>query len=191
MPSSDPSQLPPLALPPGITSHYITSPASDLHYHYLAAGHKGDPLLLLLHGFPELAYTWRKVISSLADAGYYVVAPDQRGYGRTTGWDTSSFHDVDMATFSMTNFARDAVVLVYALGYTEVHCLVGRDAGAQVASVACMARPDLFKRLVNQVTISLSLLLTFDNLGSYELPYWIYKAASVRCGFKGRAKAIV
>ena len=42
------------------------------------------PLLLLLHGFPELAYSWRRVMPALAAAGYYVVAPDQRGYGGTT-----------------------------------------------------------------------------------------------------------
>ena len=46
----------------------------------------GGPCLLLLHGFPELAYSWRKVMPALAAAGYHVVAPDQRGYGRTTGW---------------------------------------------------------------------------------------------------------
>ena len=56
--------------------------------HVLEAGRgRGRPLLLLLHGFPELAYSWRKVMPALADAGYHVVAPDQRGYGRTTGWD--------------------------------------------------------------------------------------------------------
>ena len=148
MSHSDSTQLPPLPLPSGIISRYITSSASDLHYHYLEAGRKGDPLLLLLHGFPELAYTWRKVIPSLAESGYYVVAPDQRGVGRTTGWDTSSFGNVDMNTFSMTNIVRDAVVLVNALGYNKVHCVVGHDFGAQVASVACMARPDLFGRLI-------------------------------------------
>ena len=44
------------------------------------------PCVLLLHGFPELAYSWRRVMPALADAGYHVVAPDLRGYGRTTGW---------------------------------------------------------------------------------------------------------
>ena len=47
----------------------------------------GRPAVLLLHGFPELAYSWRKVMPPLAAAGYHVIAPDQRGYGRTIGWD--------------------------------------------------------------------------------------------------------
>lgn len=57
--------------------------------HILEAGFEDPdrPCVLLLHGFPELAYSWRKVMLPLAAAGYYVVAPDQRGYGRTTGWD--------------------------------------------------------------------------------------------------------
>lgn len=53
---------------------------------------------------------------ALADAGYYVVAFDQRGYGRTTGWDTSSFAETDMSQFSLTSIVRDVVTLVHALG---------------------------------------------------------------------------
>jgi len=55
----------------------------------------GRPAVLLLHGFPELAYSWRKVMLPLAAAGYHVIAPDQRGYGRTTGWDGSYGADPD------------------------------------------------------------------------------------------------
>ena len=46
----------------------------------------GRPCVLLLHGFPELAYSWRQVMPPLAGAGFHVMAPDLRGYGRTTGW---------------------------------------------------------------------------------------------------------
>jgi pimeloyl-ACP methyl ester carboxylesterase len=73
-------------------------------------------LLLLLHGFPELAYCWRKVMVPLTELGYHVVAPDQRGYGRTTGW--SATYDQDLRSFSMLNLARDAVALTFALGVT-------------------------------------------------------------------------
>ena len=73
------------------------------------------PCLLLLHGFPELAYSWRKVMLPLAAAGYHVIAPDQRGYGRTTGWDDS--YDADGDPFRILNMVRDATGLVYALGY--------------------------------------------------------------------------
>ncbi len=85
--------LPPLpseALPAGIRSRFIGG-INGLSMHVLEAGFDtgGRPLVLLLHGFPELAYSWRKVMPALAKAGYHVVAPDQRGYGRTAGWDAA------------------------------------------------------------------------------------------------------
>jgi pimeloyl-ACP methyl ester carboxylesterase len=49
----------------------------------LEAGRPGDPVVVLAHGFPELAYSWRHQIPELAAAGYHVLAPDQRGYGGT------------------------------------------------------------------------------------------------------------
>ena len=74
--------------PPAIRSRYVDG-INGLRMHVLEAGFetKGRPCLLLLHGFPELAFSWRKVMPALAAAGYHVIAPDQRGYGRTTGWD--------------------------------------------------------------------------------------------------------
>ena len=74
-------------LPAGVHSRFVES-INGLRMHVLEAGDEnpGRPLLLLLHGFPELAYCWRKVMVPLAELGYHVVAPDQRGYGRTTGW---------------------------------------------------------------------------------------------------------
>ena len=107
-----------------------------------------DPLILLLHGFPELAFSWRKVMPGLAQAGFYAVAVDQRGYGRTTGWDTRRFEDVDLQTFSMTNLIRDMVVLVHALGYSQVDCLVGHDFGAVAASLCALTRPDIFRKVI-------------------------------------------
>ena len=77
----------PSVLPAGIRSRFVAG-INGLTVHILEAGFetKGRPCLLLLHGFPELAYSWRKVMVPLAAAGYHVVAPDLRGYGRTTGW---------------------------------------------------------------------------------------------------------
>ena len=85
------SELPPLqddVLPSGMRSRFVRD-INGLRLHVLEAGFetRGRPLVLLLHGFPELAYSWRKVMLPLAAAGFRVVAPDQRGYGRTTGWD--------------------------------------------------------------------------------------------------------
>src|SRR5262249_2567278 len=85
---TDVANLPPYGngtLPPGIRSRSIAN-VNGLTVHILEAGYEtsGRPALLLLHGFPELAYSWRKVMLPLAAAGYHVIAPDQRGYGRTT-----------------------------------------------------------------------------------------------------------
>jgi len=136
--------LPPLPLPPTIKESYLQS--HDLNYHILSAGFPSNPLLLLLHGFPEIAYSWRKIMTPLAEAGYYVVAYDQRGYGRTTGWDTRPFHEVDLNTFSFVRLVRDAVILVNALGYEEVACVLGHDFGGVGAAMCALFRPDIFKR---------------------------------------------
>ncbi|MFD3702173.1 alpha/beta fold hydrolase [Nocardia sp. NPDC058658] len=115
-------------LPGGVGSRYIDN-VNGLRVHILEAGHGGSerPLVLLLHGFPELAYSWRKILVPLADAGFHVVAPDQRGYGRTTGSDIT-----DLASFRADNLARDALSLISALGYDRAH-LVGHDFGSPVA----------------------------------------------------------
>src|ERR1700743_2553525 len=70
---------------------------NGLDMHVLEAGFEtaGRPCVLLLHGFPELAFSWRKVMPALAASGFHVVAPDQRGYGRSTGWDDR--YDGDLA----------------------------------------------------------------------------------------------
>ena len=159
--ASETQTLSPLPLPPGLNERYLTHSASELTYHIIEAGSKGRPLILLLHGFPEMACSWRKIMPGLAEAGYYAVAVDQRGYGRTTGWNTSSFEQVDLHSFSVTNLIRDMVVLVHALGYQEVHCVVGHDFGAVSASLCALARPDFFHRVV---------LMSHPFKGSPELP---------------------
>src|SRR6185503_13092944 len=72
-------------LPAGVRSRFIEN-GNGAVVHTLEAGFetRGRPGVLLLHGFPELAYSWRKVLPRLAAAGYHVFAPDMRGYGRTT-----------------------------------------------------------------------------------------------------------
>ena len=137
--------LEPLPLPPGITSDYIDCTSScGLNYHVLKAGQPGHPLILFCHGYPELAFSWRKTMPAIASAGYYCVAMDQRGYGRTTGWSGGPFDDVELTEFTMTNLVRDLVCLVYALGYTSVHTIVGHDFGAVSSAMAALMRPDLF-----------------------------------------------
>src|SRR5437764_3851660 len=126
------TSLPDIPLPAGIRSRYVDD-INGLRMHVLEAGFetKGRPCILLLHGFPELAFSWRKVMPALSSAGYHVIAPDQRGYGRTTGW--SAEYDGDLAPFSLFNLVRDALGLVSAFGYRQVD-LVGHDFGSPVAA---------------------------------------------------------
>ncbi|MDP6689984.1 MAG: alpha/beta hydrolase [Alphaproteobacteria bacterium] len=131
----------------GIRSRMIQG-INGLDMHLLEAGYESGnrPCVLLLHGFPELAYSWRKVMLPLAQAGYHVVAPDQRGYGRTTGWDGS--YDGDLEPYRMLNLARDALGLVFALGYSSVAAVVGHDFGSHVAAHCALIRPDIFRAMV-------------------------------------------
>jgi pimeloyl-ACP methyl ester carboxylesterase len=132
-------------LPPGISARFVED-VNGLRMHLLECGERGRPCLLLLHGFPELAYSWRKVMPTLAEAGYYVIAPDQRGYGRTTGSDNR--YDADLAPFRPFNLVRDAVGLVHALGIREVASIIGHDFGASVAAFGSLLRPDLFRTMI-------------------------------------------
>jgi pimeloyl-ACP methyl ester carboxylesterase len=134
-------------LAPGIRSRIVNG-VNAMAVHMLEAGFEapGRPAVLLLHGFPELAYSWRKVMLPLAAAGYHVIAPDQRGYGRTTGWDDA--YDADPDPFRILNMVRDAIGLVHALGYRSVAAVVGHDAGSPVASWSALIRPDIFRSVV-------------------------------------------
>lgn len=170
---TDFSKLPPYGngtIPAGIRSRPIAH-VNGLTVHILEAGYETPrrPAVLLLHGFPELAYSWRKVMPSLAAAGYHVIAPDQRGYGRTIGWDDS--YDADPDPFRILNMTRDAIGLVYALGYRSVSMVVGHDAGAPVAAWSALIRPDVFR----SVTIMSSPFegppaLPFDTANGAPLP---------------------
>ena len=144
------TQLAPLAdaaLPAGIRSRFVDG-INGLRMHILEAGfeQEGRPCVVLLHGFPELAFSWRKVMLPLASAGFHVIAPDQRGYGRTIGWDAA--YDGDLRSFRLLNIARDALGLVAALGYRSVAAIVGHDFGSPVAAWCALVRPDVFQSVV-------------------------------------------
>lgn len=131
-------------LPAGVRSRRVDG-VNGLSVHLLEAGEPGRPALMLLHGFPELAWSWRKVMPRLAEAGYHVIAPDQRGYGRTTGWDGR--FDGDLASFRQLSLAQDILELVFALGLTQVRAVIGHDFGSSVAAHCALVRPDLFRSL--------------------------------------------
>ena len=130
-----------------IRSRFVEG-VNGLTVHILEAGWAdGDrPRILLLHGFPEIAYSWRKVMPMLAAAGFHVVAPDQRGYGLTTGW--SAEYDDSLIPYGMLNLTRDAVGLVSALGWDSVDGVFGHDFGSPVAAYCALIRPDIFRSVV-------------------------------------------
>jgi len=135
------------SLPAGVRSRCVEN-GNGLIMHMLECGFDTDdrPCVLLLHGFPELGFSWRKVMPALAHAGFHVVAPDQRGYGGTTGWDGN--YDRDIAPFHLFNLAKDALGLVAALGHRTVAAVVGHDFGSPVAAWCALLRPDLVRSVV-------------------------------------------
>lgn len=130
-------------LPPGVRARLVPN-VNGLAMHVLEAGFEtpGRPLLLLLHGFPEIGFSWRKVMRPLAEAGFHVVAPDQRGYGRTTGWDPG--YDAGLRPFRLLNLVTDMLALLAALGQARAAAVIGHDFGSSVAAWCALCRPDVF-----------------------------------------------
>jgi pimeloyl-ACP methyl ester carboxylesterase len=137
----------PAVLPPGIRSRFVNN-VNGLRMHVLEAGFeaKDRPCVVLLHGFPELAYSWRKVMLPIASEGFHVIAPDRRAYGRTSGWDVA--YDDDIAPFDTLNQVKDILSLVLAFGYRNVAAVIGHDQGSPIASWASLVRPDVFRSVV-------------------------------------------
>jgi pimeloyl-ACP methyl ester carboxylesterase len=137
----------PSVLPAGVRSRFIHD-VNGITFHALEAGFEtpGRQLVLLLHGFPELAYSWRKVMAPLAAAGYHVIAPDVRGYGRSGG--TEIKHSDDMRAFGSLNKINDMLALVSALGYRSVAGVFGHDQGSPLAGWCALTRPDVFKSVI-------------------------------------------
>jgi epoxide hydrolase 4 len=112
--------------------------ANRLRFHYAEAG--SGPLVLLLHGFPEFWYGWRRQIPALAQAGFRVVAPDLRGYNRTT-------RPRELAQYALPLLVADVIALVAALGESRAS-MIGHDWGGVIAWYAAMQSPSAVERLV-------------------------------------------
>ncbi|UPV74119.1 alpha/beta hydrolase [Halorussus limi] len=111
----------------------------DVRLHYVAAGDEDDPLVVLLHGFPEFWYSWREQIPALADAGYRVVAPDMRGYNL-------SEKPRGLDDYRTVELVGDVVGLINHFDRDAAH-LVGHDWGGVVAWETAIRRPEAVERL--------------------------------------------
>ena len=111
-----------------------TAAANGVRLRVLEAGPPGGPVVLLAHGFPELAYSWRYQIPALAAAGFHVLAPDQRGYGGSSCPD-----DVD--AYDITALSGDLIGLLDGVG-AERAAVIGHDWGAVVAWSTALLHPD-------------------------------------------------
>lgn len=145
----------------GIRSRLVPN-VNGISMHVLEAGfdRPGASGLLLVHGFPELGYSWRKVMLPLAAAGFHVMAPDQRGYGRSGGTDVA--FDDDLMPFSTLNRVRDLLALTSALGHRTLAGVVGHDFGSPVAAWCALTRPDVFRTVV---------MMSAPFAGSPRLPF--------------------
>jgi pimeloyl-ACP methyl ester carboxylesterase len=110
---------------------------ADLHY--VAAGPEDGPLVVLLHGFPEFWYSWRGQIGPLADAGYRVLAPDLRGYNRSS-------KPSGVAAYDVAELVADVTGLIDHAG-RESAAVVGHDWGGLVAWHVASRRPAAVDRL--------------------------------------------
>ncbi|HWM69296.1 MAG TPA: alpha/beta hydrolase [Steroidobacteraceae bacterium] len=135
-------------LPSGIRSRRVAT-HNQILLHALEAGFESPerPCVVLLHGFPELAYTWRNQMLPLARAGYYVVAPDARGYGLSAAQPVA--HDDSLVPYSMFNRVSDVLGLIRALGQEKVAMVVGHDWGGPTAQWCARLRPDVFRSVVS------------------------------------------
>ena len=120
--------------------------ANGIGMHVAEAGTGSGPLVVLLHGFPELWYSWRHQLPVLAAAGYHAVAPDLRGYGGSDASAADADEDED-EDYAPSNLAADVVGLLGALG-AETAVLVGHDWGANIAWACAELFPERVAGLV-------------------------------------------
>ncbi|MGY6019999.1 alpha/beta fold hydrolase [Streptomyces spinosirectus] len=118
---------------PGITHRLIPSSAGRIHLVEQGTG----PLVLLIHGFPESWYSWRRQLPALAAAGFRAVAVDVRGYGRSS-------RPAATDAYRMLEPVEDNVAVVHALG-EESAVIVGHDWGATIAANSALLRPETFR----------------------------------------------
>jgi pimeloyl-ACP methyl ester carboxylesterase len=120
-----------------VRSRTVSTNGVDLHVVEAGEG----PVVLLAHGFPELAYSWRHQLPALAAAGYRAVAPDQRGYGRTSCPEALDDYDIHHLVGDLVGVLDDLEA--------EDAVIVGHDWGSMVVSHMALLHPERVRGLVN------------------------------------------
>lgn len=115
-------------------------PVNGLNLHVVDAGREGDPLLILLHGFPEFWWAWRLQIAPLVEAGFHVVVPDMRGYNLSDAPEA-------LSAYRLHILADDVAALGAAFGADRFD-LVGHDWGGVVAWAVAGRHAERLRRLV-------------------------------------------
>ncbi len=110
---------------------------ADVRLRVLEAGDRGAPVVILAHGFPELAYSWRHQIPVLAEAGYHVLAPDQRGYGGSSAPEAVEAYDIHQLTGDLVALLDSEV----GAGAGQA-VFIGHDWGAMVVWHTALLHPD-------------------------------------------------
>ena len=123
--------------------------ANGVRLHYVEAGDPDDPLVLLLHGFPEFWYAWRHQLPALAEAGYHVIAPDLRGYN-------TSEKPPGVGAYRLTRLVDDVISLISEFteragsegsDEAQLPLLVGHDWGGAIAWEVAIRHPEAIERL--------------------------------------------
>jgi pimeloyl-ACP methyl ester carboxylesterase len=113
---------------------------NDVDLEVFEAGGQGDPPVVLCHGWPQHAFSWRHQMAALADAGYHVIVPNQRGYG-------NSSCPGQVEAYDIAHLTGDLVGLINHYGYSEA-TFVGHDWGATVVWGLALLHPDVVTRIV-------------------------------------------
>jgi pimeloyl-ACP methyl ester carboxylesterase len=152
---------------------------NGIRLHAMMAGPKDGKPVILLHGFPEFWHGWHKQMTALAEAGFRVIVPDQRGYNL-------SDKPKGVKAYSLKELTADILGLIDALGYDKVY-LAGHDWGAAVAWMLAIWHPERFHKLailnvphpkvmMDTVRRDPRQMLKSWYIGFFQLP-WIPEAA--------------
>jgi len=124
-------------MPPPLQEVFFQN--GSVRLHAVAAGPASGPVVLLLHGFPEFWYGWRRQIEPLTAAGFRVIVPDQRGYNLSS-------KPKGVSAYALPELVSDVVAIADALGQEKIY-LAGHDWGAAVAWSAALLHPERLAKL--------------------------------------------